>query len=116
VSAINKYNFPERSREEEFEGIMVTFMNNQEKQIQHLEARMESTRNAFMDLADKFISRIKEKIKEKSAPIKIEKVFEISTPLVFDLEDNGKSFPSVSPAITSYFLRTSSEREEFAIS
>ena len=31
VSAINKYNFPERSRQEEFEGIMVTFMNNQEK-------------------------------------------------------------------------------------
>ena len=82
---------------------MVTFMNNQEKQIQHLEARMESTRNAFMDLADKFISRIKEKIKEKSAPRKIKKIFEVSTPLVFDQDDNEKSFPSASPSITSYF-------------
>jgi hypothetical protein len=45
-------------------------MNNQEKQIQHLETRMESTRNAFRDLADKFISRIKEKIREKSTPKK----------------------------------------------
>ena len=81
VSAINKYNFPERSRQEEFEGIMVTFMNNQEKQIRHLEARMESTRKAFMDLADKFISRIKEKIKEKSAQKKKSKKSLKSQPL-----------------------------------
>ena len=61
-NAVIDHNFPERSRQEEVEGIMVTFMDNQEKQIQHLEARMESTRNTFMNLADKFISRIKEKI------------------------------------------------------
>jgi hypothetical protein len=80
VTAINKYNFPERSRQEEFEGIMVTFMNNQEKQIQQLETRMENTRSVFMDLADKFISRIKEKIREKAIPKKIKNIFELPIP------------------------------------
>jgi hypothetical protein len=102
-NAVIDHNFPERSRQEEFEGIMVTFMNNQEKQIQHLEARMESTRNTFMNLADKFISRIKERIKENSVPKKIEKVFEISSPLAFDQEGSEKSPPSASPSITSHF-------------
>jgi hypothetical protein len=110
-NAVIDHNFPERSRQEEFEGIMVTFMNNQEKQIRHLEVRMESTRNAFMDLVDKFISRIKEKIKENFAPRKIEKVFEVSTSLVFDQEDNEKSLPSVSPSITSYFCEHPQEEK-----
>jgi hypothetical protein len=38
VNADNKYTFPEYSRQEEFEGIMLTFVNNQERQIQQLEA------------------------------------------------------------------------------
>ena len=103
VSAISKYTFLERSRQEEFEGIMINFMNNQEKQIQHLETRMESTRNAFMDLADKFISRIKEKIREKSTPRIIEKIFELPTPLVCDKGDNGETSPGDSPSIPPYF-------------
>ena len=107
VSATNKYNFPERSQQEEFEGIMVTFMNNQEKQIQHLEARMEGTRNAFMDLADKFISRIK----EKSTPKKIEKIFEAPTPLVCGQEDNEKSFSSALPSNTPYFCKHPQEEK-----
>lgn len=110
-NAVINQSFPERSRQEEFEGIMVTFMNNQEKQIQHIEARMKSTRNAFMDLADQFILRIKEKIKENSAPRKIEKVFEVSTPLVFNQKDNEKFSPSASPSITSHFCEHPQEEK-----
>ena len=90
---------------------MVTFMNNQEKQIQHLETRMESTRNAFMDLADEFIWRIKEKIREKSTPKKIEKIFELPTPLACDGEDDGKPSPSASPSITPYFYERPQEEK-----
>lgn len=82
---------------------MITFMNNQEKQIQHLATRMESTRNAFMVLADEFISIIKEKIREKSTPRKIEKIFELPTPLVCDEEDDREPSPSASPSITPCF-------------
>ena len=103
-------NFPERSRQEEFEGIMVTFMDNQEKQIQHLEARMESTHKAFMNVADQFISRIKEKIKENSVPKKIEKVFEVSTPLAFDQEDSEKFSPSASPLTTPVLMSIPMQR------
>jgi hypothetical protein len=99
-NAVIDHNFPERSRQEEFEGIMVTFMDNQEKQIQHLEARMESTHKAFMNIADQFISRVKERIKENSVPRKIEKVFEVSTPLAFDQEDSEKFSPSAPPLTT----------------
>jgi hypothetical protein len=90
---------------------MVTFVNNQEKQIQHLESRMESTRNASMDLADKFISRIKEKIKEKSTPKKIKKIFDIPTPLVCDQEDNEKSFSSALPSNTPHFCEHPQEEK-----
>ena len=72
---------------------------------------MESTRNAFMDLADKFISTIKEKIKEKSAPRKIEKVFEVSTSSVFNQEDNEKFSPSAPPSITSHFCEHPQEEK-----
>lgn len=111
VSAISKYNLPEHSRHEEFEGIMITFMNNQEKQIQHLETRMNSTRNAFMGFADEFISRIKEKIREKSTPRKIEKIFELPTPLVCDGEDDGKPSPIASPSITHHFYEHPQEEK-----
>ena len=66
---------------------------------------MESTHKAFMNLADQFISRVKEKIKENSVPKKIEKVFEVSTPLVVDQEDNEKFSPSAPPSITSHFCK-----------
>ena len=49
VSAISKHTFLERSRQEEFEGIMLTFVNNQEGQIRQLEVQMENTQNTFMD-------------------------------------------------------------------
>lgn len=111
VSAISKYNLPERSRQEEFEGIMITFMNNQDKQIQHIETRMESTRNVFMGFVDDFISRIKEKIREKSTPRKIEKIFELPTSLVCDGEDDGKTSPSASPSIAPYFYERPQEEE-----
>ena len=41
------------SRQDEFEGIMLTFMNNQERQIQQLEAHLKNTQNVFMELAEK---------------------------------------------------------------
>ena len=80
VNAVSRFEFPTPSRQEEFEGIMITFMDNQEKQIQQLENQLRSTYSTFMDLADIFISRVKEKIVEESKPKKIEKVFELSTP------------------------------------
>lgn len=90
---------------------MITFMNNQEKQIQRLETRMESTRNTFVDLADEFTSRIKEKIREKSTPRKIKKIFELPTPLVCDGEDNKKTSPRASPSITPYFCERPQEEK-----
>ena len=59
---------------------MTTFMSDQEEQIQQLENQLRGTYNTFMDLADIFISRVKEKIAEEAKPKKIEKVFELSTP------------------------------------
>ena len=79
VNAVSRREFPVPSRQEEFEGIMITFVNNQEKQIQQLESQLRDTYSIFMNLADIFITRIKEKIVEESKPKKIEKVFELST-------------------------------------
>lgn len=83
---------------------MITFMNNLESQIRQLETRMESTRNAFMDLADEFISRIKEKIREKATPKKIEKIFDLPTPKVIsEGVESGEPFPGGSPPNLPYF-------------
>ena len=71
---------PHFSRQEEFEGIMLTFMENQEKQIQELEIHLKSTHDVFMELANKFISKIEEKIREEASHKKIEKIFELPTP------------------------------------
>ena len=79
VNAVSRSEFPTPSRQEEFEGIMITFLNNQEKQIQQLESQLRNTRSTFMDSADIFTTRVKEKIMEESKPKKIEKVFELST-------------------------------------
>ena len=56
---------------------MTTFMSNQEEQIQQLENQLRGTYSTFMDLADIFISRVKEKIAEEAKPKKIKKVFEL---------------------------------------
>ena len=80
INAIGRHAFPHPSRQDEFEGIMLTFMNNQERQIQQLEAHLKNTRNVFMELAEKFISRIKEKIREEASHKKIEKIFELPVP------------------------------------
>jgi hypothetical protein len=58
-----------------------------------------------MNVADQFISRVKEKIKENSVPKKIERVFEVSTPLTFNQEDNERFYPSTPPSITSYVCK-----------
>ena len=59
---------------------MITFLNNQEKQIQQLENQLRNTRRTFMDSADIFITRVKEKIVEESKPKRIKKIFELSVP------------------------------------
>lgn len=80
VNTIGKHTFPQFSRQDEFEGIMLTFVNNQERQIQEIETHLKDTQNVFMELAEKFISRIKEKIREEASPKKIEKIFELPVP------------------------------------
>jgi hypothetical protein len=64
-----------------------------------------------MGFADEFISRIKEKIREKSTPRKIEKIFELPTPLVCDREDDGKPSPIASPSITPHFYEHPQEEK-----
>ena len=81
VNTIGRHAFPHFSRQDEFEGIMLTFMDNQERQIQQLETHLKDTQNVFMELAEKFISRIKKKIREEAVK-KISKRFLNSQSLV----------------------------------
>ena len=91
---------------------MTTFMSNQEKQMQQLESQLRNTYNTFMDLADIFISRVKEKIAEEAKPKKIEKVFELSTPFEPPFR-REKEVPFSKPCMTglSKFFKPTHELE-----
>ena len=91
---------------------MITFMNNQEKQIQQLKNQLRNTHSTFMDLADIFISRVKEKIVEESKPKKIEKVFELSNPFEPPCR-REEEVPFSKPYMTSLskFFKPTHERE-----
>ena len=91
---------------------MTTFMSNQEEQMQQLENQLRNTYNTFMDLADIFISRVKEKIAEEAKPKKIEKVFELSTPFEPPCR-REKEVPFSKPCMTglSKFFKPTHELE-----
>ena len=80
LNTIGKHMFHQFSRQDEFEGIMLTFVNNQERRIQELKTQLKNTQDMFMELAEKFIARIKEKIREEASHKKIEKIFELPVP------------------------------------
>ena len=92
---------------------MITFMDNQEKQIEELENQQMSTHNTFMDLADIFIARVKDKIVEESKPKKIEKVFELSTPVEPNIgQDKEIPFPKPYTINLSKFLKSTRKEED----
>ena len=103
---------PHSSRQEEFEGIMLTFMENQERQIQQLEAHLKSNHDAFMELANKFIAKIEGKIKDEASHRKIEKIFELPIPSnPYDGEDVENPLPKPSPLKSLSPVEPSTERE-----
>lgn len=64
---------------------------------------MENTRSVFMDLADKFISRIKEKIREEAIPKKIKKIFELSIPNETSNDGHNETPLSVSSTQNNFY-------------
>ncbi|GJY52309.1 hypothetical protein Tco_0443156 [Tanacetum coccineum] len=82
---LERFTFPKRPYQEEFEGRILSLIDQQEDQVRQLEEDMRKTKDTFMCFVDSLIATLKDKIEvQRAYSIKIEKItrFPTYTPTV----------------------------------
>ncbi|GJR81289.1 hypothetical protein Tco_0152074 [Tanacetum coccineum] len=98
---LERFTFPKRPYQEEFEGRILKIIDDQEDQIRQLEEDMRKTKDTFMCLADSLIATLKVKIEAQRAySIKTKKV---------------ATFPTHTPTVTPEILKPIIDEDEVEI-